>query len=238
MPQGKSLLDTAFEAFAAPHPDGYKFIATAVGAAIVALLVGWSFIAFLALLAAAFIAYFFRDPDRVTPLREGLVLAAADGVVTSIEAVTPAPELGLGAGDRVRVSTYLSMFDVHVNRAPIAGRIKRSVYIPGAFLNATLDKSSDENERRAVLIETSQGVEVGVIQIAGVVSRRIITFVAEGESVGVGQRIGLIRFGSRVDIYLPPGRHALVAVGQRMVAGETVVADLRSDEPAREARRV
>jgi phosphatidylserine decarboxylase len=233
-----TLFDTITGSFVAPHPDGYKFIAIASAVAIGLFLIEWPVLGLLAALIAAWILYFFRDPDRVAPLRDGLVLSAADGEISSIERVKPPAELGLGDAERVRISTFLSVFDVHVNRAPIAGRIKRSVYIPGAFLNAANDKASDENERRALVIETSQGVEIGVVQIAGMVARRIVTFASEGESVGIGQRFGLIRFGSRVDIYLPPGRTALVAVGQRAVGGETVFADLKSDEAPREARRV
>ena len=189
-------------------------------------------------LLTVYVTYFFRDPDRVAPLRDGLIISAADGLISSIERVKPPAELGLGDTERVRISTFLSVFDVHINRAPIAGRIKRSIYIPGAFLNAALDKASEENERRALVIETSQGVEIGVVQIAGLIARRIVTFTSEGETVGIGQRFGMIRFGSRVDIYLPPGKGALVAVGQRAVGGETVFADLKSDEAPREARRL
>ena len=233
-----TLLDTIADSFVAPHPDGYKFIAVAGAVAVGVLLIGWTWLAAVMAVLTAYIAYFFRDPDRVAPLRDGLIVSAADGVISAIERVKPPAELGLGDAERVRISTFLSVFDVHVNRAPIAGRIKRSVYVPGAFLNAALDKASDENERRALVLETSQGVEVGVVQIAGLVARRIVTFAGEGETLGVGQRFGLIRFGSRVDVYLPAGRAALVCVGQRAVGGETVFADLKSDEAAREARRV
>ena len=233
-----SLLDTITGSFVAPHPDGYKFIAIAGGLAAALFLIEWPFLATIMALITAWVVYFFRDPDRIAPLRDGLVVSAADGQISSIERVKPPAEMGLGDAERVRISTFLSIFDVHVNRAPIAGRIKRSVYVPGAFLNAALDKASEENERRAIVLETPQGVEVGVVQIAGLIARRIVTFANEGESMGIGQRFGLIRFGSRVDIYLPPGRNALVAVGQRAVGGETVFADLKSDEAPREARRV
>jgi phosphatidylserine decarboxylase len=158
--------------------------------------------------------------------------------VSLIEKVRPPKELGLGDEERVRISVFLSVFDVHVNRAPVSGRIKRSVYVPGAFLNAALDKASEDNERRALVIETTGGTEIGVVQIAGLVARRIVTFSQEGDNVGVGQRFGLIRFGSRVDTFLPPGHGPLVSVGQRAIAGETVLADLKSTEPEREARRV
>jgi len=192
---------------------------------------GW-----IAALATLCVALFFRDPVRVTPLREGLVIAAGDGRIAAIERVRPPPELGLGEVERVRISTFLSLLDVHVNRVPVAGRVTRSIYVPGSFLNAARDKASEENERRALVITTPSGVDVAVVQIAGLIARRIVTAVGEGESVGVGQRLGLIRFGSRVDVYLPPGRGSLVCVGQRAVGGETVLADLKSDEVEREAR--
>ena len=185
----------------------------------------------------AWIIYFFRDPQRVTPLRPGLVISAADGKISGVEKVVPPAELGMGSEERIRISTFLSVFDVHINRSPIAGRIVRSLYVPGAFLNAALDKASEENERRILVIETPADGEVGVVQIAGLVARRIVTFSAIGDTLGVGQRFGLIRFGSRVDVYLPPGKTALVSVGQRAVAGETVLADLRSVEPEREMLR-
>ena len=197
----------------------------------------WPPLGWIAALITAWIIYFFRDPDRVTPLRDGLIVAPADGKVSLIEKVRPPIELGLGEEERVRVSIFLSVFDVHIQRAPLAGRIARSIYVPGAFLNAELDKASEENERRTIVIETASGLSVAVVQIAGLVARRIVTFVAEGDSIGVGERFGLIRFGSRVDTYLPPGAFPAVAVGQRAIGGETVLADLRSVEPEREARR-
>jgi len=145
-------------------------------------------------------------------------------------------ELGLGEALRVRISIFLSIFDVHINRAPVAGHITRSIYVPGSFLNAAADKSSEENERRGIVIDTGPDSEIAIVQIAGLIARRIVTFVKEGDRIGVGERLGLIRFGSRVDLYLPPNRGALVAVGQRAVGGETVLADLKSSEPEREAR--
>jgi phosphatidylserine decarboxylase len=218
------------------HSEGYKFLAIGAG---VSLLLFWLWppAAWLAVLVTAWIAYFFRDPPRVTPLRDGLIVAPGDGRISAIERVRPPPELGLGDAPRVRISIFLSVFDVHVNRAPVAGRIVRSVYVPGSFLNASLDKASDDNERRALVITTGSGVEIGVVQIAGLIARRIVTFAGEGDSVGIGERFGLIRFGSRVDLYLPPGHGPLVAVGQRAVGGETVFADLKSNEVEREARR-
>jgi phosphatidylserine decarboxylase len=173
----------------------------------------------------------------VTPLRDGLIIAPADGKVSLIEKVRPPAELGLGDEERIRISIFLSVFDVHIQRAPVAGRIIRSLYMPGAFLNAALDKASEENERRTIIIETATGTKVAVVQIAGLVARRILTLAAEGDSLGVGERFGLIRFGSRVDTYLPVGAFPAVAVGQRAIGGETVISDLRSTEPEREARR-
>jgi phosphatidylserine decarboxylase len=229
------ILDTIFEAFAPVHPDGHKFIAIGAAVTLVFFLIypplGW-----IAAAITAWIVYFFRDPQRVTPLRPGLIVSAADGKISSIEKVTPPAELGMGSEERVRISTFLSVFDVHINRSPVAGRIVRSLYVPGAFLNAALDKASEDNERRILVIDTATEGEIGVVQIAGLVARRIVTFSQIGDNVGAGQRFGLIRFGSRVDIYLPPGKVALVNVGQRAVAGETVFADLQSAEPEREAR--
>ena len=236
MSERHGIVDTIMDSLAPVHRDGHKFIAIAVVLALVFFLI-WPPLAWILLLAAAYIAYFFRDPDRVTPLREGLVVAPADGRIAAVETVVPPVELGLGPEQRQRISTFLSVLDVHITRAPVAGRIARSIYVPGAFFNAALDKASEENERRAVIIERADGVEIAVVQIAGLVARRIVAFVHEGDTVGAGERIGLIRFGSRVDVYLPPGKTALVSVGQIAVAGETVLADLRSDEPERVSRR-
>lgn len=217
------------------HRDGWKFLAIGIALALLFLML-WPPLGWLLVLLSAWIAYFFRDPDRVTPLRAGLVIAPADGRIAAIERVRPPPELGFGIGERQRISIFLSVFDVHINRAPVAGRISRSVYVPGAFINAALDKASADNEHRALVITTASGDEIGVVQIAGLIARRIVTIKDEGDPVGVGERIGLIRFGSRVDVYLPEGKTALVAVGQRAVAGETVLADLTSSEAEREAR--
>lgn len=236
MSDQNSILDTIIESLVPVHADGYKFVAAGAVATLLLFLL-WSPLGWVALVATLYVAYFFRDPDRVTPMREGLVIAPADGRVSSVETLVPPAELGLGEGERVRVSIFLSVFDVHINRSPIAGRIKRRLYVPGAFLNAALDKASEENERQALIIETPSGMDIAVVQIAGFIARRIVTFSREGDSVGTGQRFGLIRFGSRVDTYLPPGRRALVSVGQTAVAGETILADLKSDEPEREARR-
>lgn len=230
------IVDTIIDSLAPVHRDGHKFIAIAAGLALLFFLV-WPPLAWVCVIAALAIAYFFRDPDRVTPLREGLIVAPADGRIASVDSVTPPTEMGLGPEPRVRISTFLSVLDVHITRAPVAGRIVRSIYIPGAFLNAALDKASEENERQVMIIEKPDRTEIGVVQIAGLIARRIVPFVHEGDSVGAGERLGLIRFGSRVDVYLPPGKHALISVGQLAVAGETVLADLQSAEPERVARR-
>lgn len=235
MSDGHSLLETISDSLAPVHADGHKFVA--IGAVLTLLFfLLWPPLGWLLALVTAWIIYFFRDPERVVPMRDGLIVSPADGRVSSIEEVRPPAELGLGEETRVRVSIFLSVFDVHINRAPIAGRITRSIYIPGTFVNAALDKASEDNERRVILVETANGVAVGVVQIAGLVARRIVSFKSEGDSVGSGERIGLIRFGSRVDTYLPPQQTALVAVGQRAVGGETVLADLKSQEPERDFR--
>jgi len=231
-----SLIDTITDGIVPVHSEGYKFLAIGAGLSLLFFWL-WPPLAWLAVLITAWIAYFFRDPPRVTPLREGLIVAPGDGRISAIERVRPPVELGLGDSPRVRISTFLSIFDVHINRSPVAGRITRSVYVPGSFLNAAFDKASEENERRALVITTASGAEIGVVQIAGLIARRIVTFVKEGDNIGIGERFGLIRFGSRVDLYLPPEHGAVVAVGQRAVGGETVMADLKSDEMEREARR-
>jgi len=181
----------------------------------------------------AWCTYFFRDPTRVTPARQGLMVSPADGVVQSVAPAAPPPELGLGDALRDRVSVFMNVFDVHVNRIPIEGAVTRLAYRPGKFFNASLDKASEDNERQGLVID-AEGRDIGVVQIAGLVARRIKCTLAEGQAVKTGERFGLIRFGSRVDVYLPDGVAPLVCVGQRAVAGETVIADLRAQEPARE----
>lgn len=235
MAEPHNLLDTITDSIVPVHSDGYKFLAIGAGVCLLLFLV-WPPLAWIAVLITAYIAYFFRDPPRVTPLRDGLIIAPGDGRISAIEQVRPPAELGLGDEPRLRISIFLSVFDVHINRAPVAGRVARSVYVPGSFLNAAVDKASEENERSCLVISTNYNTEIAVVQIAGLIARRIVTFIREGDTVGVGERYGLIRFGSRVDTYLPPGHGALVAVGQRAVGGETILADLKSDEPEREAR--
>ena len=213
-------------------PEGLPFIAIAVVIAVIGAYFSWRAFGVLFLLAI-FVTAFFRDPFREIPQGEGLVVSPADGKVVMIVPTPAGHAAGEGA---TQISIFLSVFDVHINRAPVAGRVVRSIYVPGTFLNAALDKASEENERRCLIIATPAGTEIAVVQIAGLIARRIVTFIREGDTVGAGERYGLIRFGSRVDTYLPPGRGALVAVGQRAIGGETVLADLKSDEPEREAR--
>jgi phosphatidylserine decarboxylase len=203
--------------------EGYPFIAIfAVLAAILFVLfqpLGW-----IGALMTLWCVYFFRDPPRVTPIREDVVVAPADGRICQVTNAVPPPEMELGATPMPRVSIFMSVFDCHVNRSPVAGRIARIAYRPGAFLSADLDKASENNERNAFVIEAS-GLRFGVVQIAGLVARRIVTFVKQGQDVAAGERIGMIRFGSRVDVYLPDGMSPRVAVGQTALAGETVIAD-------------
>jgi phosphatidylserine decarboxylase len=180
-------------------------------------------------------ALFFRDPVRVTPSREGLVVAPADGRISMIAQATPPAELGLGDVALPRVSIFMSVFNCHVNRSPVAGRIERIAYRPGKFINAELDKASEDNERNSLVISTPQG-RVGVVQIAGLVARRIVSFVREGQTLAAGERFGLIRFGSRLDVYLPEGTRPLVSEGQTAVAGETILADFRLNDAGRTYR--
>jgi phosphatidylserine decarboxylase len=180
-------------------------------------------------------ALFFRDPVRVTPVREGLVVSPADGRVSMITMALPPAELGLGDRPLPRISVFMSVFNCHVNRSPIAGRVDRIAYRPGLFINAELDKASEDNERNSLAI-TTPTARIGVVQIAGLVAKRIVCFVKEGQAIGAGERFGLIRFGSRLDVYLPLGTRALVSEGQTAIAGETILADLAGDDPSRAYR--
>ena len=237
MNETKSLLDSVTNAFVPIHRDGHKFIAIAALITLILFLIapplGW-----IGVIATASCAYFFRDPDRIVPSRSDVVVSPADGKIAAIAEVVPPRELALGDEKRVRVSVFLSVLDVHIVRTPVAGRISRSVYVPGKFLNAELDKASEENERQALVVETAEGKRFGLMLIAGLIARRIVTFVGEGASVAAGERIGLIRFGSRVDVYLPAGAKVLVSVGQIAIGGETVLAELAAGSPAREAGAV
>lgn len=214
------------------HPQGYPFIGGFALAALVLFWL-WSPLGWLATVATLWCVYFFRDPPRVTPARDGIVVAPADGRVSRIANAVPPPELNFGSRPLLRVSIFMSVFDCHVNRSPVAGRIDRMVYRAGAFVSADLDKASESNERNALVISSGNGPRIVVVQIAGLVARRIVPFVREGDTVAAGQRIGMIRFGSRVDVYLPEGAAPLVAEGQIATAGETVLADLKVPQPAR-----
>jgi phosphatidylserine decarboxylase len=219
-----SILDSITGAFVPIHPDGRKFVFVAAGVTLLLFLLtgplGW-----LGVSATAYCAYFFRDPPRVTPKRAGIVVSAADGRITGVGKVAPAAELGLPGARATRISVFLSVLDVHIVRAPVSGKLVRSHYVAGKFLNAELDKASEENERLALVIETPGGEKIGLVLIAGLIARRIVTFVKEGDSVEGGQRIGLIRFGSRADVYLPDGAVPLVEIDQTAIGGETVLAE-------------
>lgn len=231
------MLDSIKSVLVPIHPEGYRFIGTFAAITLILFLFLPDFFGWIGVVLTLWCAYFFRDPERVTPIREGLIISPADGRISAIEDVTPPPELDLGEETRTRVSVFMNVFDVHVNRTPHPGKITSIVYVPGKFLNAELDKASEHNERQAMVIETARKKKIGVVQIAGLVARRIVKFVDEGDMLTAGQRFGLIRFGSRVDVYLPAGTAPLVAIGQRSIAGETVIANISSREKEREARK-
>ena len=219
--------------FPSVHPEGRKYVVIAAAITAVVYLVVSHFVGWLFAGVTMWVASFFRDPVRTTPRGDKLIISPADGLITMIARVPPPPELrggdGLDETECTRVSIFMSVFDVHINRAPISGRIRRIAYVPGKFINADLDKASEDNERQHFLVEGSHGLKVGFTQIAGLVARRILSFVREGDMVEAGQRIGLIRFGSRVDVYLPAGTSPKVLLGQRAIAGETVIAEVGVD---------
>ncbi|MCU0838846.1 MAG: phosphatidylserine decarboxylase [Rhodospirillales bacterium] len=218
------------------HREGWPFVAVAAVVSLVLALIaaplGW-----LGVLATLGVALFFRDPERMTPVADDLVIAAADGVVTSVGPALPPPELALDGQPRLRISTFLSVLDVHINRLPVSGTVARVAYHPGTFVSAELDKASEQNERNSLVIATPSDGDVVVVQIAGLIARRIRCWMRAGETAETGRRFGLIRFGSRVDVYLPLQAVALVAPGQRAVGGETVIADLTGREAPRHAER-
>lgn len=209
------------------HPEGRKYVAIAAAIALLSLFV-FDFITWPLVFLTFGVAAFFRDPIRVTPQTEGVLVAPADGLITMIQRVELPPELkgpqALGEAPMVRVSIFMSVFDVHVNRTPITGTIRHVIYISGRFLNADLDKASEENERQHFIVEDKNGLRIGFTQIAGLVARRIVSFTKPGDMVVAGQRVGLIRFGSRVDVFLPEDYVAQVTLGQRTIAGETIIA--------------
>jgi len=217
-----SIIDTVTKAFVPVHREGWPFV---LGFFLVSILVGWLWdpLFWIGIGLTLWCAYFFRDPQRVTPVGDDLVISPADGVVSAIGPAVPPAELELGEDERLRLSVFMNVFSVHVNRAPVRGRITTIVHRPGRFLNADLDKASAENERNSMLIDSPRG-PVATVQVAGLVARRIVCFSAQGEEIGAGDRIGLIRFGSRLDVYLPDGAVPQVFEGHLAVAGETVLA--------------
>jgi phosphatidylserine decarboxylase len=215
------------------HPDGFKFVAAGVLATLLLFLL-WAPAGWAAAIATLWMVYFFRDPWRVTPTRPGLLISPADGIVVSIAAATPPRELAMGDMAVVRIGVFLNIFDVHVTRAPVGGRVAAMRYTKGRFVNAGLDKASEHNERLAIRIAPPEGPDVAFVLVAGLVARRIVCNLYDGQQVATGQRVGIIRFGSRVDIYCPPPYVPMVVAGQRMVGGETVLADRLAEEPPRQ----
>jgi len=217
------------------HPEGRRFVAVFAAVTVVFFLI-WNVLGWIGVGLTIWCYYFFRDPVRHTPTREGLIVSPADGIVSLIEKAAPPAELGMADKPLTRVSVFMSVFNCHVNRAPIAGQIAAIAYRPGKFFNASLDKASADNERNSLCIDMADGRQLAVVQIAGLVARRIVCFSAKGDSLRTGERFGLIRFGSRLDVYLPEGVEPMVSLGQTMVAGESIVADLAATEPTRLAR--
>ena len=214
------------------HKEGYPFIGIFAAVTVVLFLI-WQPLGWVGVVLTVWCYYFFRDPDRYTPQRDGLLVSPADGVISLIEPSVPPVELGLGEAPLTRVSVFMNVFNCHVNRLPIAGTVTAVSYRPGKFLNASLDKASEDNERNSLAVQMADGRMLAVVQIAGLVARRIVCDVKPGTVLETGERFGMIRFGSRLDVYLPEGVRPLVALGQTMVAGETVLADLDAGEPAR-----
>jgi len=213
------------------HPDGWKFVAVAALASVVLFLL-WRPAGGAGLIVTLWVAYFFRDPWRVTPTRPGLIVSPADGIVISLAPAPPPPELAMGTAPVPRIGIFLNLFDVHIARAPVGGWVAARRYTKGRFVNASFDKASLDNERLALRVAPGEPPEIAVVLIAGLVARRIVCPLYEGQRLAAGERIGLIRFGSRVDIYIPPPYVPLVALGQRMVGGETVLADRLAAAPA------
>jgi phosphatidylserine decarboxylase len=229
-----SVVNSIRSQLAPINPEGYRFIGAFALASLILFWL-WPPLGWFGTVLTLWCAYFFRDPIRVTPTADRLVVAPADGRISLVTNAVPPPELGLGDKALPRVSIFMSVFDCHVNRAPVAGRIERIAYTPGKFLNADLDKASEDNERNALVIASPAG-PIGVVQIAGLIARRILSWVKEGQQIAAGERFGMIRFGSRVDVYLPAGTAPLVAEGQTSLAGETVIADLGNTTAGRTFR--
>ncbi|MBE7637429.1 phosphatidylserine decarboxylase [Sneathiella sp. P13V-1] len=219
-------MDTLKTVLVPINKEGHLFIAIFAIVALALFLLTGPFLGWVGIILTAWCVYFFRDPDRHVPTRDGVIVSPADGVVQLVERAVPPEELGLGNDPMLRVSVFLNVFNVHVNRIPLGGKVIKSVYRPGKFLNAAMDKASEENERQAVHVRTEDGKDIVFVQIAGLVARRIVCNLNEGQDVKTGERFGMIRFGSRTDIYLPDGVEPLVGVGQIMIGGETILADL------------
>ncbi|WGV17743.1 phosphatidylserine decarboxylase [Fuscovulum ytuae] len=227
---------TMLETFIKPmHREGIRFVAAFAAVTLVLFWI-WDPLGWVGVGLTIWCYYFFRDPKRAVPTNAGLMVSPADGVVSLIERAVPPPELGMGPEALMRVSVFMSVFNCHVNRAPIAGRVSEIAYRPGKFLNASLDKASVDNERNSIRIDMADGRSIAVVQIAGLVARRILCFAVKGQDLRTGERFGLIRFGSRLDIYLPDGVEPQVALGQTCIAGETVIATIGQDSPQRIAR--
>ena len=208
------------------HPEGRKFVAIFAAITLVLFLL-WEPLGWVGVGLTVWVYYFFRDPERVVPIQEGIMVSPADGIVSLLEPAVPPSELGLGSEPMTRVSVFMSVFNCHVNRIPAAGLITTVAYHHGKFLNASLDKASEQNERNGITVELRDGRQYGVVQIAGLVARRIMCWSKEGSDMQRGERFGLIRFGSRLDIYLPSGTEPTVQIGQTMIAGETIIARLK-----------
>jgi phosphatidylserine decarboxylase len=220
-----SIYDSIRQQMVPITPEGYPFIGAFALISLILFWI-WSPLGWIGTVLTLWCVYFFRDPPRVTPVREGLVISPADGRISMVTTAAPPHELGLGEKPLLRISIFMSVFDCHVNRSPVAGRVEKIVYQPGKFFNADLDKASADNERNSLVITTA-GTRIAVVQIAGLIARRIVCFVREQQPIGAGERFGMIRFGSRLDVYLPEGVASLVAVGQTSLAGETILADLK-----------
>ncbi len=223
-----SIYDSLRQQMVPITPEGYPFIGAFALVSLILFWI-WSPLGWIGTVLTVWCVYFFRDPPRVTPVRDGLVIAPADGRVSMVTTAAPPQELGLGDKPLPRISIFMSVFDCHVNRSPVAGRVEKIVYQPGKFINADLDKASVDNERNSLVISTGN-TRIAVVQIAGLVARRIVCFVREQQPVGAGERFGMIRFGSRLDVYLPEGVAPLVAVGQTSLSGETILADLKGGD--------
>lgn len=222
-----SLVRTIKNAFVPVHPEGYKFVAIFF---VVSLILGWIWdpLFYVGLVLTGWCAYFFRDPERITPIDDRLIISPADGIVSAVGPAMPPKELNMGEGPFLRISVFMNVFSCHINRAPVRGTIKVQKHTPGKFLNAELDKASQENERNGLVLEGANG-DIGVVQIAGLVARRIVPFTKQGQDLTIGERFGLIRFGSRVDLYLPEGYLPRVSIGQTSIAGESILAEFGGD---------